>query len=450
MSIGSRIKGLLGAGAAPAHQRLALDGLENVLTGLGTDRDPTRHTRIRLPTAAVLGRNELQIMYRSSVYVRRIVDAPCRWAVRRGWDVEIEGVDADQIRALHDQADRLGVRQKLAQADIWAGLYRGGAVVLGARDAAVTSLAEPLDPARVVGLDWARTYDGYQIVPVEWQGDPARPDYGDATMYDLREAGVRGGYTGPVHASRVLPFWGVPLPDNLKAETEGWGDSRVQVAFDAVCQMEEAERLSQRAMYRVGLVVFKLALLELMEREGDAKAAKRLSLLMRSVGGINGLILDAGPGDGVPGESAEFPPVDLRGIEGVMRHFAQKLAASANMPLTLLYGQAPAGLSTDDASGRIYWYDHIEAWQLERYERNVATVYRYLAAAAGIKDADPRVRFVPLLTPSEGDEAATQLARAQAAEKWIQWGVRASEQIAEDVFGEAPAFGPLPAAGEEG
>ena len=443
MSIVDRLRGLVGGAPQP---RLTVDGLENVLTGLGTDRDPTRHTRVRLPTAGLLDRNQLQSLYRTSVYVRRIVDAPCRWAIRRGWNVEIDGADDEMMQKMHDQADRIGLKQKLGQADIWAGLYRGGVVVLGARDTGVTALYEPLEADRVVDLDWARVYDGYQVVPVDWQSNPAEPGYGDALMYELREAGMQGGYTGRIHASRVLPFWGVPMPDNLLPETEGWGDSRVQVAFDAVSQMEESERLAQRATYRIGLVVFKLQLLELMEREGDAKAKKRLSLLSRSMGGINALLLDAGPGDGMPSETAEFPNVDLRGIEGIMRHFAQKLAASANMPLTLLYGQAPAGLSTDDASGRIYWYDHIEAWQLERYERNIATVYRYLAASHGIKDANPRVTFIPLLTPSEGEEAATELAKAQAAEKWIQWGVRASSQVAEDVFGEAPALGPIPEA----
>ena len=95
MSIVDRLRGLVGGAPQP---RLTVDGLENVLTGLGTDRDPTRHTRVRLPTAGLLDRNQLQSLYRTSVYVRRIVDAPCRWAIRRGWNVEIDGADDEMMQ----------------------------------------------------------------------------------------------------------------------------------------------------------------------------------------------------------------------------------------------------------------------------------------------------------------------------------------------------------------
>jgi phage-related protein (TIGR01555 family) len=101
------------------------DSLYNLITGLGTPKDPTTASTYHL---SLLNRNDLENAYRSDWIARRIVDAPAEDATRewRAWQAS-----QDQIQVIEDEEKKHDLQRKLRLALIRSRLYGGAALVMG-------------------------------------------------------------------------------------------------------------------------------------------------------------------------------------------------------------------------------------------------------------------------------------------------------------------------------
>jgi hypothetical protein len=117
------------------------------------------------------------------------------------------------------------------------------------------------------------------------------------------------------------------------------------------------------------------------------------------------------------GETLERSTATLSGIADARDRLAATVAGAAHMPMTRLFGQAPGGLSTDDKSGVSNWDDYVAAHQRQHLEPAVLRMCELMVAAKMVtvpEDAAVRVKFRPLRTPSEKEEADTRYVHAQA------------------------------------
>jgi len=395
-----------------ATQRV--DGLINVLTALGTDRDKATHTHAAW--VQPLDPMTLRALYRGSKYVGRICDLPAAEATREGWtvDAEAEINDTQNERILRDWQS-LELTQKLRKADAWSAAFGGAAVVLGLLDGS-ESQSEPTDVRRISRVLWARVLHRWQLRPVSWYSDPAADRFGEVEEYEVISYGLANAAVMTrerVHESRVLPFRGVELPAEDLASVDYWGDPRTQRVWEAVRAMGVVEQGSETAMHELRIFVLKLRLLELLEQDGDATVLRRLDLINQSKSVVNGILLDEG-------EDATQLTVDLSGAAAMYDRFAQSVAAAAEMPMTLLFGHAPAGLSTDDKSGTRYFYNRIRARQVDAYAPNIARAWQYLAAARGyMLDEAPLVSFNSL--EQESGLVQSQRHKTEAETDYLYW-----------------------------
>jgi hypothetical protein len=110
----------------PALARAAIgDSLLNVVTGIGTAKDPRTSTRYHL---RLLEKNVLEHMYRGDWMARRLVDLPAHDATRewRTWQMS-----SKSAQAVKDLENRFFIRRKVYQALVRSRLYGGGALVIG-------------------------------------------------------------------------------------------------------------------------------------------------------------------------------------------------------------------------------------------------------------------------------------------------------------------------------
>ena len=70
------------------NKKPRLDGLQNVLTAMGTTRDKAQSTTTLAPCR--LSKDELEDLYEGDKYAGRIIDSMPNDCVRRGWKVVIE------------------------------------------------------------------------------------------------------------------------------------------------------------------------------------------------------------------------------------------------------------------------------------------------------------------------------------------------------------------------
>lgn len=417
-------------------KRSRLDGLTNVLTEMGLSRDKAQSTTVTPGLHPVLEKSQLEDLYRTSKYFGRIIDLPPEEATREGWEVDFgETVEEDVTKKIRRREDELGLVQRQAQADKWAGLHGGGAVVLGILDTG----SEQKDPVNVGNLQrvlWAKPLDRYQIQVKEWETDTAKEGFGQPVMYDILSSSRLTGIQGEIHADRVLHFPGIVLPDDQMLESMGWGDSMGQRVWSALRSMGTVSQGLENVMSEFRIFILKLKMLELLDSVADESAGERLLMqrlndINRSKGVVNGIVLDEA-------EQAEMLSADIRGATETFRVFQEELASAAEMPMTLLFGQAPSGLSTDNQAGLRNWYARIKRRQSEVFKWNIEKYMRYLAAEQGLGDAQPIVTFNSLEPTNAKEEAEIGKLQAETAQIYIEWDVLEENEVRTEQLGLPP------------
>lgn len=392
--------------------------------------------------AFFLDQQALDNFYRANVYAQRICDALPDEATRRGWEITYGEQDADE----QEQGDPIGdelwrlqlpalINQaaKLARKDGLAALYLG---VWDGQD-----VKEPIDEARVQKVTHATLIERDQIQPLTWQTDFTKPGFGEPEVYQITPYSAGGAATGVaagvayVHRSRLLLFSGKWLPPRLQAENANSCDSVLQRCWRLVQDFRRTEGdlgVILRSFSQGSLTIPTLA--QLLSGGNQAAALSRLSLvsLSRQVFGLALL------GEG---EKLDYVTRSVAGLSDLYDRLAQGLAAAAEMPLTLLFGHSPSGLSTDDTAGRTFWYARVAGFQRHELQPHVERVAHLTALAqqGPCKGQEPErweVGWLSLTEPTEGEEIDQRSKQAATDRAYWDMGVLSAEEIRASRFGK--------------
>ena len=103
------------------------DGLENVVAGLGTDRDKRSYSVWADPR--ILTRQELENMYRGSWLAKKIVNAVADDMTREWLHCMFDG---EELGTTIEQAEkRFALKRKVNEALRWSRLYGGANIIIG-------------------------------------------------------------------------------------------------------------------------------------------------------------------------------------------------------------------------------------------------------------------------------------------------------------------------------
>ena len=318
----------------------AHDSLSNLAASLGAGKDKAPADAFFL---SALPRDQIEAMYRGDWLARKIVDIVPYDSVRewREW-----AGDRAAIVAVEAAERRLGLRSKLRQAMILGRLYGGGAIVLGTTETDPAALAAPLHPetVRVGGLRFLHVVSRWQLGAETVSLDPLDPWFGEPEAYVLASP-ERGELR--LHPSRVIRFFGNALPDPLLYGGQSWSDSVLQTLYDAVHAVALTAAGATSLVHEAKVDIVTVP--NLSEHLSNAATTAQLSARFgyaAAMKSINNLLL---LGDG---ETWQRQSVDFAGLPEMVRTFLQIAAGAADIPVTRLLGQSPAGLSaTGEAEG---------------------------------------------------------------------------------------------------
>jgi uncharacterized protein len=327
----------------------AVDSLQNLTAGLGTDRDKAA---LSTYVHTMLDDGTLMAAYRGSWLARKIVDIPAFDATRkwRAWQAE-----AEQISALEAEEKRLDVRRKVMKAKIAARLFGGAAILIGIGE---TNTAQPLNPERIrrEGIRYLTVLQRRHLSPGDIELDPASPNFDQPKVWRL-SADVRS--SPEIHPSRLVRFLGSELPDRaLVSHHQGWGDPVLQGVLDTVRNMDAtagnvASLVFEAKVDTVGVPNF---MMNLGSAEYRAKIIERFRLA--EIGkGINGALIHDSE------ETLGQKTASFASLPDVMDRFMQLASGAADIPMTRLLGQSPAGMNATGDSDMRNYYDRIEAMQ---------------------------------------------------------------------------------------
>jgi len=401
------------AGRPRADGETRSDGWKNMLSGIGTDRDPIEHSRPQNDSR--LEREYVDAIYRADGIGRRVVDLPAEEMTRQ-W-VQIQGDDADDRLV---GLDRLNAKQKFNKALRWAGLY-GGSVIVMLIDDGEGDLSTPLNENRVRGVNDLIVYDRHQT---SWNiadvnSDPQSRWFGRVERMMISPV---NGVPYRVHRSRTLIFDGEDVPDRLRSRNDGWGDSRLQPVFRSLSRYGEAMGGTSAIIRDFILPVLSMKnLSDLIASGQEDVVKKRLEILGVSRSVLNVLLIDADD------EGYEKKASSVSGIDKLLQELKHNLSACTGIPQTKLFGRAPEGMNSTGEGDFRQWYDTVRGEQEDNMMPNLSVLVRLIDLANGGQPDDRMIVPNPLWQPTEGEKATTLKTTVEALTLGIDYAIISPE-----------------------
>ena len=247
--------------------------------------------------------------------------------------------------------------------------------------------------------DWSQTITrlgpSYGL-PVYWRiTDPSQ--YGAPV-----KAGTMGMQTR-VHHSRLLRFKGIEAPHLRAVMEQSWGISVVERLLDRLVAFDTASAGAASLIDKAYLRTIQIkGWRQILSGPDVAVEALANNLgMIRALQSSEGLtVLDAE--DGFQTTSYSFA-----GLDTVLLSFGQQLSGAADIPLTRLFGQAPAGLNSTGESDIKTYYDGILRRQEAQLREPLMTLLQLIYRHVYGEQMPPEVgfSFVPLWQLTEIDRA---------------------------------------------
>lgn len=395
------------------------DGLENVVAGLGTDRDKRSYSVWADPR--ILTRQELENMYRGSWLAKKIVNAVADDMTREWLHVTFDG---EELGTTIEQAEkRFALKRKTNEALKWSRLYGGAVIIIGTRD---RNLAKPLDVKNVRkgDLRYLHVVDRWRLSPAgSLNRDLESPNFGMPDSYVLAESTVQ------VHHTRVLRFNGEKLPYFAWLRNAMWDDSVLQHVMDSLMNCDTTTQAIATMMFESNVDVVKSEGLAdvLARKDGQAVLTKRFQVaaLLKS---FNRMLLLDGT------ESYEKKQNSFANLDKVIQQFMIDVSGAADIPMTRLFGTSATGMNaTGDNDVRNY-YDMVSAKQEAELRPQLEYLYEVLVRSElGHMPEDFRFDFNPLWQLSETEQATVEKTRAERDQVYLNAGVVTEALVAREL-----------------
>lgn len=437
------------------------DSYSSALTGIGTARD--KRTYASVSVWGQMSYQQAEDLWRGDDMAAKVIEEPAREMTRAWIDVHVDPGDEDEAKAdpgkAKEQAEavikelsRLKAKTRFRDAVMKQRAYGGAAILLGADDG-VSDLSKPLNVKGLKSISFLTVFDAFEVYPRTYYNDPEVEQYGEPETYWVYPQGVPGlglegvkptlKNTNVVHESRLLRIEGVTMSRRLMVRNRGWPDSALvrvqQVLADFGISWDGAAHLLQD--FSQGVFKMRgLADAAAAGAEGEELIRKRLEdvELGRSV--VRAIVLDAGDGTSAPSEEFQRQATPIAGLAEMLDRFCNRLAAAADMPVTRLMGQSPAGLNATGQQDENWWFDRIAGQQeeilLDPLTRLVELVFS--AKEGPTKGKVPEnwsILFKPLKQETAQQRAQRMQSLASAWNALIQAGVLFPEEVATSAFG---------------
>lgn len=329
--------------------RRTTDGLKNLISGLGTEKDKTIFNQF---VSRELGQVDLENMYRSDWIARKAVDLPAFDMTRewRRWQTT-----AANIEALETAERRHKVQQTFQWALTLGRLYGGALIIMGVKDSGDSET--PLDPSKVQkdSLEFLTVLHRHQVKTNDYDRNPLSSTYGQPPFYEID---TEDGKNLKIHPSRCILIRPHRRPDDFQRK-EVWGDSTIQSMYDALVNASSTQAHSSGLVAEAKLDIIKVKDLaaHLATKEGEQALFSRFTIANVGKSTINTLLLD------LDGEEWERKEISFNGINDLLKTLLNIVSGAAEIPATRMLGISPAGQNATGESDLNNYYDMISSRQ---------------------------------------------------------------------------------------
>lgn len=406
------------------------DGWISALTGAGTVRDKKQYAHF---VAAPTNWRENIDLWRGDGLAGRIVELPPNEELREGWELHVEGPDGPDIsRKVIDLLEDLHFNDRLRQARCLERAVGGAGVVMGVNDLEEDQSQE-LNFDKINELKWMETFEPLELFASSWQNDPNLPGFGRPDKYRLvpvSPGGVKKGAGREIHASRILVFPGIVVSRRQITSQLGWGDAVLTRCRETVRDFQTAWGAIGHLIAEYGVAVWKIkGLAEIISMDKDEILRSRVEMMQLAMSAVNAAVIDAEL------EDFDRKQVPLTGLSDVLREFGARLAADADIPMTLLFGMSPGGMNATGEFDSRSWFDRIKSSQEHKLRPHIERAVKIAFRAIGVEEpASWTITFKPLSQPTEQEKVQTRYTQAQTDQIYFNMGSLGKAEIREQRF----------------
>ena len=400
---------------------MALDAYSNPMfrLGLGTQA-PLEAVEYPL-TRLTQNYAKLNSMYRSGGILQAIVDIIPEDMTREWFTLQGEISPEDQD-ALDKAQRKIGLRRQVIEGLRWGRLYGGaaGLILIKGQE----NFERPLDvkailPDTFAGLwildRWSGVFPGQELVT-----DMMDPDYGLPKFYEIRSE-EQGRIIAKVHHSRVVRFTGRELPYLEKIAEMYWGESEIEPIYEDIALYDSVMQNMGNLTFRANVDTMEVQNLDQLFAVGSIEQQKRFWAVMQaqSVAQSNFGTRLINKGDTIQNQQYSFS-----GFDTVTQAAQMNLSAKTHIPVTKLFGQAPAGLNATGESDMKNYYDVVDGQREAKLRPILEKILPVLLMSTwGKVPDDIEIAFPPLWTPNATELAQIANAKAQTVIGAFQAGL---------------------------
>lgn len=419
--------------ARELDMQVKLDAWYNQTTGYGTTKDKTTYGAYGgfYPIA----QQTLSDLYHGDAMAARMVDVVPQEMLREGFSVDAD--DPDTNIWLANKLRDLDARAKVQEGERWGGLFGGAALLVGADDGRPASM--PLIPERAKSVSYIYVLDRRMLWPFSYYDQPGHPKLGQPETYLVTATNSIAGIQQVVHESRLIVFRGAPTGLRERVQMNGWDFSILQRPYEVLRQYNVGWNSLELMMTDGNQAVFTMSgLADIIAAGGMSALQTRMAAISLFRSNLNAMVVDAGDAAN-GGEKFERQQLSYEGIPQALDKLMLRLASAVQIPVTILMGQSPAGMSATGDSDFRWFYDRIRAKQTNELAPKIRQLVKIILATKESPRKDPNasvnVNFPSLWKETPKDEAARRLANAQADSAYVTAGVLLPEEVALARFG---------------
>lgn len=384
------------------------DGWYNPVTGAGVSGlDKAASTTFG--AGCILSDVKLAAMYSFEDLSARIVDVYPREALREGF--ELGGLDENEEEVC-DYLAPFEVASVSAEGWIWGRCFGGAATWIGTNDP---------DPSQPLGqsyrVEFLQTIDRRWLQPARWDA------IGRVEVFNVCRPGQgrQLRVIGQIHASRLVIWPGARTEELAKVNLLGWDYSVLQRPYEALRQEGSLWTNIGALVEEASVSVFKLKGLFALVGSGESNASlTRYGVINRVKSIYRAIVLDKDQEEFEQKTSQTFG-----GLADLSDRAIKRVAAAAEIPVTVLMGEAPAGLNATGDSDLRWFLARIVSERRLIAEPRMRRLISILLGASDSPIRDYKVQLVwPELwrpTAKEASEiyAANMTADAQGIDRQI-------------------------------
>lgn len=386
------------------------DGLENIVTGMGTSRDKRSHDTWVFDL--INSFHELDAAYQTNWIARQIVDVPARDMTR-----EWRTIKCDKAEEIATHEKELDIANQVQDAVSWARLF-GGAGILLLTD---QDLTRPLRVKQIKrgSLKRVLVFDRWELTAQTlntW--DVLAPNYLQPEFYTLQ-----GGHTS-IHWTHVVRFMGEKLPRRHWAQTNGWGDSVLRKCIEDVQDTVAAKNGIASLMREANIdTLTREGLAEELASDQDDAIIKRYATFAAMKSIVNMALLD---GD----EKLERQTLNLSGVAPIIETFITWISGAARIPVTKLFGTSAKGMNATGEGDLKNYYDDIRAMQKSSLTTPMLVLDEVMVrSAVGDVPENYDYEWNPLAQQNEVESEQARLLRAQRDQVYLDSNIVQPSQV---------------------